>query len=227
MIILKKSSYRRVSFHREIWLSAMFLCVIRLMMIYSASGSFEYFKRQGIFIILGLFSCLIFQVMDYHMLYPYAGVIYLASITCIGLLLTPAGVSVNGATRWLRIGGVQFQMAEAVKIGVIVILSHFIQRFQKQTKNIRFVFFLWMLGGLSAGLLLLISNDLSSSIVVLGITFIMTFIFTDTALLHLGVFTAGVICHWKRRKIWKRTGEFFAEIYDSRAPYRHDLFDFL
>ena len=192
MIILQKSSFRRLSFHREIWVSAMFLCLLGLIMIYSASGSFDYFKRQGIFILIGFFACFILQVLDYHMLYPYAGWIYAASIACIGLLLTPAGVSVNGATRWLRIGGVQFQVAEAVKIGVIVMLSYLIQRFQNSVKNIRFVFLMWFLGGFAAGMLLIISNDLSSSIVVLGITFLMTLVFTETLLLHAGVFFSGL-----------------------------------
>ena len=192
MIVLKKNDYRRISYHREIWLSVAFLCILGLLMIYSASGSFDYFKRQGIFMLLGFFACFIFQTIDYHLIYPYAGWIYLASLLCIFLLLTPAGVSVNGATRWLRIGGVQFQVAEAVKIGVIVMLSYLIHRFPNSIRNYRFVFLMWGLGGVAAGLLMIISNDLSSSIVVLGITFLMTFVFTELWVLHVGVFGGGI-----------------------------------
>ena len=175
-----------MSNHRDIWISTMFLCVLGLMMIFSASGSVDYFKRQLTFVLLGFLVCFIAQFMDYHMLYRYSKVIYVLSIGCIFLLLTPAGVSVNGATRWLKLFGVQFQVAEAVKIGTITILSYMIQRYQNGLHKGKILIWMWGLGGCAAGLLMIISNDLSSSIVVLGITFCMTFVFTELVAIHVG-----------------------------------------
>lgn len=98
------------SCHRDILITTLLLSVVGLLMIYSASGSFELLKKQLLFVSLGLGVCLIVQCFDYKIFYKYAELIYLLSIGCIFLLLTPAGVSVNGATRWLRIAGVQFQV---------------------------------------------------------------------------------------------------------------------
>ncbi len=185
-VCMKLQQESGISNHRDIWISTMFLCVLGLMMIFSASGSVDYFKRQLMFVLLGFLVCFIAQFMDYHMLYRYSKVIYVLSIGCIFLLLTRAGVSVNGATRWLRIAGVQFQVAEAVKIGTIVILSYMIQRYQKSLQKVKLLLWMWGLGGCAAGLLMVISNDLSSSIVVLGITFCMTFVFTELVAIHVG-----------------------------------------
>lgn len=189
---IRHSMQNRVSTHRDIWVSSMLLCVFGLLMILSASGTTVYFKRQGMFIAAGFVVCFITQMIDYHFLYRYSKLIFMASIASIFLLLTPAGISVNGATRWLQIAGVRFQVAEAVKIGTIVILSWMLQRHRHSMKNIKLVFQMWVLGGFAAGLLLIISNDLSSSIVVLGITFCMTFVFTEQVMLHLTA-VAGVL----------------------------------
>lgn len=177
-----------MSNHRSIWMAVMFLCVLGLLMIYSASGSISCFKRQLIFVVLGFGVCLITQMLDYKILYKKAKLIFAVSLVCVFLLITPIGVSVNGATRWLRIAGIQFQVAEIVKIGVIILLSYFLHRQQKNRDKVQLVFLLWIFGGVTAGVLLIISNDLSSSVVVLGITFLMTFIFTEFVLLHTGVF---------------------------------------
>ena len=47
--------------------------------------------------------------------------------------------------------------------------------------------YLWIAGGVPAVLLLILSNDLSSSVVVLGITFVVSFVCTKTWKLHVGV----------------------------------------
>lgn len=112
---MNKEHREVASYHRNIWITTMFLCSLGLLMIFSASESFELFQRQLVFILCGLLVCFIVQHADYKVLYRYAGIIYFLSIACIFLLLTSAGVSVNGATRWLKIAGVQFQVAETVK----------------------------------------------------------------------------------------------------------------
>lgn len=190
--------------HRNIWTATMLLCVLGLMMIFSASGSATYFKRQLIFVLLGFATCFCMQFIEYRLLYKYAIGFFIVSISCVFLLLTPAGVTVNGATRWLKIAGVQFQVAEAVKIGVIIILSYMIQKYSKSLNRVKMLIYMWLIGGTAAVLLMGISNDLSSSIVVLGITFCMTFVFTKMIPIHIGAVlligsAAGIYVH----NIWK------------------------
>ena len=110
----------------------------------------------------------------------------------------------KGATRWLKIAGVQFQVAEVVKIGVIVALSYLLQRNRRNLDNVRLLMMMWGIGGISAIMLYMISNDLSSSIVILGITVCITFVFTDFLLIHLAaVVLGGALVGGYVYKIWK------------------------
>ena len=183
--------------HIDIWLSMLSLCLYGLIMVFSASAyqcSFsskynynQYYllQRQALYVALGIVVCLMFQFIHYSILYRLAIPIYIFSIGCIFLLLTSFGVSVNGATRWLNIGGIRFQVAEITKIGVIIGLAYMVKRYYKSLHNVKLLLYMWAMGGVGAALLIGISNDLSSSIVVLGITFGITFIYTYQMKIHL------------------------------------------
>ncbi len=83
------------------------------------------------------------------------------------------------------IGGIRFQVAEIVKLCVIITIAYMIQKYSNKHNRIKLAVYIWALGGVMALLLKVISNDLSSSIVILLITFAMSFIFTRTIPLHL------------------------------------------
>lgn len=197
----KAKSHKR--YQAVIMLTVILLCGIGIIMVYSASSyqcsisakyDYEgtyYLKRQVIYVIVGLVCCMLLQFVHYNLLYRCAKVVYCISLLSISLLLTSLGVSVNGATRWIRFSGIQFQVAEVVKIDVIIFLSYMVQRYYKYLRNWRLVLYMWLAGGTAAALLMKISNDLSSSIVMLGITFGITFIFTDTTKMHVA--TAGTV----------------------------------
>lgn len=204
MIELKGESFKKISLHRNILITTMFLCEFGLLMILSASGTMIYFKRQLMFVLLGFFVCILAQLIDYHFLFRHSKKIYIFAVILIFLLLTPLGVAVNGATRWLRIVGVQFQVAETLKLGVVVMLSYMVHRYKNNVHRIKLVLWMWLVGGIAAILLLAISNDLSSSIVILGITFCMSFCFTELVKMHLItggsiLFVVGLYVY----KIWK------------------------
>lgn len=159
----------------EIWITVILLTTFGLIMVYSASGiqfinsdihgndSMYLFKRQFLFIALGFVACLFCQFINYSILYRAAKIGYLIGIISIFLLKTSMGVSAKGATRWLNILGVQFQVAELIKICVIIILAYMIQHYSKHLGKIQLLFRMWLIGGGAAVLLMIISNDLSSS----------------------------------------------------------------
>ncbi len=147
--------------------------------------------------IAGLIACFGIQYVDYFVLYKWyiPWMVYFAGIVCVLLLLTPMGVSANGATRWLDLKVIQFQVAELVKIGVIIFEAYMIQRFRTKLHKKFLVAYMWAAGGIAAILLVIISNDLSSAIVVAAITYLLTLIYTKTWKLHfgaLGIVGAGV-----------------------------------
>lgn len=186
----------------SIWVATFFLCAFGSIMVFSASSficatSMKYnndlsylFRRQLIFMSAGLVACFVVQFLRYRFLYKKAILIYIAGILTIFLLKTPLGVEVNGATRWVRIAGVQFQVAEVVKLCVIVYLAWMVRNFNKYLSKTKLTYYMWGAGGLAAIILAIVSNDLSSSLVVLFITYGITWVYTKTVKLHLSV--AGV-----------------------------------
>ncbi len=146
-------------------------------------------KRQAIFMIAGIIICAFLWGVGYDWIKKLVLLIYIAGITSIVLLLTPLGVEVNGATRWLNLG-VQFQVAELVKASVIITLSYLVSRYSRMLKPRWMMLILWIIGGIPAAMLFVISSDLSSTIVILGIIFGISFISTKTVKEHLAA--AGV-----------------------------------
>ena len=188
---------------KNIWIALVFLCAIGLLMVYSASSygasmskesnydSLYYVKRQGMFMLAGFAFIFLFQFFTLHIVKIFSILIYLGGVGSIFLLKTPLAVSSHGATRWVKIAGVQFQIAELVKIAVIVMLAFLIDRYHNSDDKVKLTLYLWAAGGVPALLLFKISSDLSSSIVVLGIMFCTTFICCKTVMMHLGVGALG------------------------------------
>lgn len=186
----------------HIWASVILLCGFSLIMICSASAytcqtssdygndPFYFTKRQGMFMLLGFAVMFVGRVLDYRMLFCIKWIIYLGGILCIGLLRSPLGLSENGATRWLNLGFSTLQVAEVVKVSVIIMLAFLVRYFYQKLGTVQLTFVLWIAGGLPAALLLLISNDLSSAIVVLGITYLVSLVCTKTWRLHLAALAA-------------------------------------
>lgn len=189
-----------------LWIALIFLCAYGAMMVFSATAyqcsisedyhydAFYFVKRQGVFMIAGFVGILVLQFADYRYLKHFAVLLYLSGILSILLLETPLGVSANGATRWVKLPGIgQFQVSEWVKICVIVFLAYLIDRNKQHLSSVKMTVYLWIAGAIPTVLLFKISNDLSSSAVLLGICFIMSFISTRTEKLHLLVFIAAVV----------------------------------
>lgn len=188
-----------------LWIALIFLCAYGAMMVFSATAyqcgisekfnydSFHFVKRQVIFMLGGFAAILLLQFADYRILKHFAVFLYISGIASIFLLKTPLGVSANGATRWVNLPGIgQFQVSEWVKVCVIIFLAYLIDRNRKYLGSTKLTIYLWIAGAIPTALLFELSNDLSSSVVVMGICFIMSFISTRTEKLHIIVFLAVV-----------------------------------
>jgi cell division protein FtsW len=110
------------------------LCMIGAIMVYSSSGiiavmrhevaSDHFFRGQVNAMLVGGVMFLLFSVLPYQLFRKR--IFFWANIgLSIGLLLTVLAVGevVNNAQSWINIGGVKFQPAEFVKIGVIIFLA--------------------------------------------------------------------------------------------------------
>ena len=81
-----------------------------------------YLKRQAMFSIAGLFVAIVVSFIDYHWWRNKSWLLYLVVIAlmCATLMF---GEEINGAKRWIKIGGIAFQPSEIAKISIILSLS--------------------------------------------------------------------------------------------------------
>ena len=153
------------------------------------------FRSQLFFIVVGAFGIWGLAYLPYGWYKKLTWPAYFASLILIVLLLTPLGVNVNGATRWIQIPHIPFriQIADIVKTLMIIFIASFISSKWRDIHKWQTVIILWLLVGFQAGLLLVISTNLSSCIVVLGICYCSTFIASKNWKIHIGILLIAVV----------------------------------
>lgn len=150
-----------------------------LIMLYSTSaymaevryGDDMYFFKKQAFISAG---CIVVMILiskiDYHILTKFVTVLYGAAFILMALVrFTPLGVVVNGAKRWLKIG-IQFQPSEIAKIAVIVCLPYMIIKMGRQVQTLKACMILGLAGLVLAGGAYVFTDNLSTAIIIFGIT---------------------------------------------------------
>ena len=160
----------------------LFLVAFGLVMVYSTSSysalkktgdAAYYFKRQCLATVIGMLAFVVCIFWDYHHWYKLKWFIYFASIVAILMILTPFGKEFNGARRWIGIGGMTFQPAELAKVALIISLAAFVSysgpKMKKPANNIVFC----LMALLESLLIFVITNNLSSAIILMGIAYIM------------------------------------------------------
>ena len=165
----------------------IFLMCFGLVMLYSISsyearteyGDGMYFlKRQGL---IGLGSIVVMMWvsrLDYHMFSKYAAMSYWGSMLLLALVkFTPLGIEVNGARRWFRLPANQsFQPAEIMKIAVIIFIPYLICRMGNKVHTLNGSLGVVEWGGLAALGVYVLTDNLSSAIIVMGISCCILFV---------------------------------------------------
>ena len=155
-----------------------------LIMLYSTSSYMAqinegddmfYFKKQAMYSIGCLVLAIIVSYFDYHILAKFPFVIYVVAAVLMVLVKTPLGVTSHGARRWLKLG-VQFQPAEIAKIAVIITLSYLIVKMGKRVETLKATMVLLGMGGIQALFAYVFTDNLSTAMIILGITVGLVFI---------------------------------------------------
>ena len=170
-------------------LLAILICLIcfGLVMLYSTSSysammkqngdSLFYFKRQVLFCIVGLIGMWIVSRIDYHWYFDKSKFFYFISIFMMFLVKTPLGKEVNGAKRWIKLPfGQQLQPAEIAKIAIILFIPALICTMGREIKTLEGIVKVLAWGAFSAAVVFIITENLSTAIIVMGITCIMIFV---------------------------------------------------
>lgn len=170
-------------------LLAILICLIcfGLVMLYSTSSysammkqngdSLFYFKRQVLFCIVGLIGMWIVSRIDYHWYFERSKFFYFISIFMMFLVKTPLGKEVNGAKRWIKLPfEQQLQPAEIAKIAIILFSPALICTMGREIKTLEGIVKVLAWGAFSAAVVFIITENLSTAIIVMGITCIMIFV---------------------------------------------------
>jgi cell division protein FtsW len=162
------------------WVMTFFL-LLGLLSVYSSTmiltaQADHYIKRQCLFFVTGYFIYIIGFFSGYcHWIFKLKHP-WLYSVGLLLLPLTPIGLMVNGARRWIHFAGFSFQPSELVKIFWITSLCHFVV---KSHLDVQKKFFatrsLWLkLGVLLA--LLLIQPDFGTAFLLTTLTLTLLFV---------------------------------------------------
>jgi cell division protein FtsW len=167
--------------HLDNWvlIPALLLLAMGIVMVGSASiaiaegqgaSSYHYLARHLIFIAAGVFIALSFRVIPMAFLERISRPMLALSVLFLLIVLVPGiGHTVNGSTRWIRLGVVNFQVVEAVKLMVIIYLAGYLARKAQRVQSRFFDTFkpLLFAGLLSA--ILLVQPDMGSAAIITAI----------------------------------------------------------
>ena len=201
-----RGHFRRKSEHYvdySLILIVLFLLGFGLVMVYSAS-SYEastsaklgydaayYLKKQAKATVLGLLFMVAVSLVPYHFWQKFDVIGYGVAVALILLVMTPLGYEANGARRWLKIGPLSLQPAEIAKTAMILFLASMICKLGKKV-NQRKGFWAVLLAPLPICLMVwLITQNMSSAIIIFGIGFLMLFVASRNYKVFAGIALAG------------------------------------
>lgn len=124
--------YRLRNYNFILAILVIALSVLGYFAIGSARESVQ--ERQLYGIITGIILMLFISLIDYKLILKLYWPIYIFNIVILVLVLTPLGVTVNGANRWINIG-FQFQPSELAKILLILFFAQYIMKYRERLNS--------------------------------------------------------------------------------------------
>jgi len=151
------------------------LLALGLVMLYSAgmsgAGS-QLLIRQLAWGAVGLVSCVAVASLDYSVLRRLAWPVYIGGVLLLVAVLVLAE-PINGARRWLEYGGFRLQPSEFAKLGLILVLAWYCERYMRHMHTLRRgVLQPALLIGLVLGLIF-VEPDRGTTILLAGVSAVM------------------------------------------------------
>lgn len=164
----------------------IFILAFGTVMIYSASSyySMEHYSDDKLYLmkqikvivvaVVALLSCI---WVNYKVILRGAIPLYWFSVFCILLVMTPLGISSHGARRWIGVGSFSFQPAELAKLACILYMARYLTTVDKrELETVRGIVYAMVPSGVLAAMLYVITNNMSSALIVLMISAVMVFV---------------------------------------------------
>lgn len=234
---------------RVIWIIFLFLCLISIIEVYSASSTLTYksgnhwgpITQHIIILTVGVVIVLLVHNINYkwYQLLPVflvpASAILLAAVSLLGAMT-------NGAARWMSIFGVQFQPSEIAKMAVVIATALILSKMQEENgaNHKAFKYIIWIAGLIC---LLIAPENLSTAMLLFGVVVLMMFIGRVSfkqlgklvgALMIAGMLGAGILAvipqetlhntpGLHRLETWQNRVKGFFENKDAVPPEKFDI----
>ena len=190
-------------------ITVLLLLSLGIIMVLSASSpsslaesgsSYTYVTKQLFSAIIGIGAMIIFSRIDYRIYKAFYKKIYVVSILVLLLVLTPIGISANGALRWINVGFSTLQPSEITKLGLIIFYAALLSSRKDKLNKLSTGFFMPILFLLPViFILVMIQDHLSATMVIVIITAILMLMagtklryFMSFGLAGLGLGAAGL-----------------------------------
>jgi len=180
------------------------LLLFGLLMVYSASIALpdapryanydrHYFViRHGSFMLIGVLFALLAACVPLRVWQKTVNPLFLLALLLLVLVLVPGlGREVNGARRWLSLGGLAFQPSELMKIAILLYAADYTVRKQAHMQKFLRGFVPMACALALVGMLLLVEPDLGACVVIVLIAF--GILFLGGISLKLCVLLVGVL----------------------------------
>ena len=189
------------------------LIAFGLLMLYSTSSynaaltkgdPSYYFKHQLGATALGVVVMALAAFIPYHVWKKLSVPAYVVSIVSILLVLSPIGMEINYARRWIKVFGTSVQPAEIAKVGIIIFLAALCCKLGKRMSTLAGKGYFMGSALVICALLYVVTDNLSSALIVFGIALTMLFVatpeyrhfvITGLALCGIAVLTVYLITH--------------------------------
>jgi cell division protein FtsW len=166
-----------VTERRTLLLVTFLLLLYGLVMAYSASSAEAYFQhqssfyfvqRQAIWALLGVAAMLFLSRVDYGWYRRAAIPLALVVLCALSAVLVPSvGSSINGARRWIIIGGQSITPSEFAKLAAVVLVAALVARRPREIETPKGFLHLVAIGIIPAGGLIMLEPDLGTTLVLI------------------------------------------------------------
>ena len=186
--------------------AALALLAIGVAMVYSAGAIYaadvhgseaHYIRRHAVYAVIGLAAMTATATIPYQRWRPWTYPLLIGVALLLLLVLIPGvGVSMGGATRWLRVGPIHVQPSELAKLALVLYLAYSLEKKQSHigTFSIGILPHL-LLAGLVLAMILL-EPDYGTTMTLAALLFVMMFV-AGVRVLHLvGLLAAGLPLAW-------------------------------
>src|SRR5436190_5485692 len=159
-----------------LWAVTLVLLAIGAVMVYSASSATSLLRGPGDpsfylkrYVVFGLLGLIVLHVMSKHGLKlakAFTPLLLVGGFVLTAAVRVPGiGVSVNGATRWLAAGPVQFQPSELLKLALILYAAQLLATRPEAVQTIKEILRPLLIVVGAACMLLMAQPDMGTAIV--------------------------------------------------------------